>query len=39
MSDGTVVRGPTTAPQSAYELRVDGQRVQVRRRLDREGTP
>ena len=32
MSDGTVVRGPATATQPAYELRVDGEHVQARRR-------
>lgn len=30
--DGTVVRGPATAPQPAYELRVEGERRQARRR-------
>ncbi len=30
--DGSVVRGPATATQPAYELRVDGERVQARRR-------
>ena len=32
MDDGTVVRGPATATQPAYELRVDGDRIQARRR-------
>jgi nitrite reductase/ring-hydroxylating ferredoxin subunit len=32
MEDGTVVRGPATATQPAYELRVDGDRIQARRR-------
>jgi nitrite reductase/ring-hydroxylating ferredoxin subunit/uncharacterized membrane protein len=32
MDDGTVVRGPTTANHPAYELRVDGDRIQARRR-------
>lgn len=30
--DGTVVRGPVTAPQPAYELRVGGGRIDARRR-------
>lgn len=30
--DGTVVRGPATATQPAYELRVEGERVHTRRR-------
>ncbi len=30
--DGTVVRGPATSPQPAYELRVEGDRTQARRR-------
>jgi hypothetical protein len=32
MDDGTVVRGPATATQPAYELRIDGDRIQARRR-------
>ena len=32
MDDGTVVRGPATATQPAYELRSDGDRIQARRR-------
>jgi nitrite reductase/ring-hydroxylating ferredoxin subunit len=32
MDDGTVVRGPATATQPAYELRVDGDRIEARRR-------
>jgi nitrite reductase/ring-hydroxylating ferredoxin subunit/uncharacterized membrane protein len=32
MEDGTVVRGPATATQPAYEVRVDGDRIQARRR-------
>jgi len=32
MADGAVVRGPATATQPAYELRVDGERIQARRR-------
>jgi nitrite reductase/ring-hydroxylating ferredoxin subunit/uncharacterized membrane protein len=32
MEDGTVVRGPATATQPAYELRVDDDRIQARRR-------
>lgn len=32
LTDGTVVRGPATAPQPAYELRRDGERVSARRR-------
>jgi nitrite reductase/ring-hydroxylating ferredoxin subunit/uncharacterized membrane protein len=32
MEDGAVVRGPATATQPAYELRVDGDRIQARRR-------
>jgi nitrite reductase/ring-hydroxylating ferredoxin subunit/uncharacterized membrane protein len=31
-ADGTVVRGPATATQPAYELRVDGERIRARRR-------
>lgn len=31
-SDGTVVRGPATATQPAYELRVQGNRTEARRR-------
>jgi nitrite reductase/ring-hydroxylating ferredoxin subunit/uncharacterized membrane protein len=31
MDDGTVVRGPATATQPAYELRVDGDRFEARR--------
>ncbi len=31
VDDGTVVRGPATRPQPAYEVRVDQGRVQVRR--------
>jgi nitrite reductase/ring-hydroxylating ferredoxin subunit len=30
MSDGSVVRGPATAPQPAFEVRVVGDRVQIR---------
>lgn len=32
ITDGSVVRGPATATQPAYELRRDGDRVQARRR-------
>jgi nitrite reductase/ring-hydroxylating ferredoxin subunit len=32
LADGTVVRGPATASQPAYELRVDGEGIQARRR-------
>lgn len=32
IADGAVMRGPATAPQPAYELRVDGDRVLARRR-------
>jgi nitrite reductase/ring-hydroxylating ferredoxin subunit/uncharacterized membrane protein len=32
VADGSVARGPATATQPAYELRVDGDRVQARRR-------
>jgi nitrite reductase/ring-hydroxylating ferredoxin subunit/uncharacterized membrane protein len=32
MTDGKVARGPATAPQPAYELRVDGEEVTARRR-------
>ena len=32
MADGTVVRGPATATQPAYELRADGEHIQARRR-------
>jgi nitrite reductase/ring-hydroxylating ferredoxin subunit len=32
MEDGAVVRGPATAPQPAYELRVDGEHIQARTR-------
>ncbi len=32
MADGTVVRGPATATQPAYELRVDGGHIHARRR-------
>jgi nitrite reductase/ring-hydroxylating ferredoxin subunit len=32
MLDGTVVHGPATATQPAYELRVEGERIQARRR-------
>ncbi|HKA82609.1 MAG TPA: DUF2231 domain-containing protein [Acidimicrobiales bacterium] len=32
MVDGSVVRGPATAPQPAYELRIDGERMLARRR-------
>jgi nitrite reductase/ring-hydroxylating ferredoxin subunit/uncharacterized membrane protein len=32
MEDGTVVRGPATATQPAYELRVDGDHTEARRR-------
>jgi nitrite reductase/ring-hydroxylating ferredoxin subunit/uncharacterized membrane protein len=32
LADGAVVRGPATAPQPAYELRVEGDRVEARRR-------
>ena len=31
-TDGTVVRGPATAPQPAFELRADGDTFQARRR-------
>jgi nitrite reductase/ring-hydroxylating ferredoxin subunit/uncharacterized membrane protein len=31
-TDGTVVRGPATAPQPAFEVRVDGDKPQARRR-------
>ena len=31
VADGTVVHGPATAPQPAYELRVEGERVKARR--------
>jgi nitrite reductase/ring-hydroxylating ferredoxin subunit/uncharacterized membrane protein len=33
--DGTVVRGPATAPQPAYELRADGDGIKARRRPPR----
>jgi nitrite reductase/ring-hydroxylating ferredoxin subunit len=32
MADGSVVHGPATATQPAYELRVDGERMLARRR-------
>jgi nitrite reductase/ring-hydroxylating ferredoxin subunit/uncharacterized membrane protein len=32
LSDGAVVHGPATAPQPAYELRVDERRTEARRR-------
>jgi nitrite reductase/ring-hydroxylating ferredoxin subunit/uncharacterized membrane protein len=32
MASGAVVHGPATAPQPAYELRIDGERVLARRR-------
>jgi nitrite reductase/ring-hydroxylating ferredoxin subunit/uncharacterized membrane protein len=32
LADGSVVRGPATASQPAYELRVDGEPIQARRR-------
>ena len=32
MADGTVVRGPATATQPAYELRADGEHIRARRR-------
>jgi nitrite reductase/ring-hydroxylating ferredoxin subunit len=30
LSDGTVARGPATAPQLSYDVRIDGDRVQLR---------
>jgi hypothetical protein len=33
MSDGSVVRGPATAPQPSFEVRVVGNRVQIPRHL------
>jgi nitrite reductase/ring-hydroxylating ferredoxin subunit/uncharacterized membrane protein len=30
LSDGSVARGPATAPQLSYDVRIDGDRVQVR---------
>jgi nitrite reductase/ring-hydroxylating ferredoxin subunit/uncharacterized membrane protein len=38
MDDGTVVRGPATATQPAYELRADGNRIEARRRHPVTGT-
>jgi nitrite reductase/ring-hydroxylating ferredoxin subunit/uncharacterized membrane protein len=32
VTDGAVVHGPATAPQPAYELRIDNQRIEARRR-------
>jgi nitrite reductase/ring-hydroxylating ferredoxin subunit/uncharacterized membrane protein len=32
VSDGAVVHGPATAPQPAYELRIDNERIEARRR-------
>ena len=32
LEDGTVVRGPARSPQPAYDVRVEGGRVEVRRR-------
>ncbi len=33
IADGTVVHGPATAPQPAYELRIRDERIEARRRL------
>lgn len=38
LRDGAVVHGPSTHPQPAYDVRVVGRTVQVRRRRDEAGT-
>ena len=35
LSDGGIVRGPATAPQPSYEVRIQGANVEVRRRTAR----